>query len=111
MKLTCLKPRLPTASTSRLTGLVAAPPPRESAHQRGYGYKWRKARLVYLRKHPLCVFCEREGRVTEATVIDHKIPHGGNQTLFWDEGNWMALCKPCHDVTKAKIEHDMGYRG
>lgn len=24
-------------------------------------------------------------------------PHRGDQKLFWDESNWQALCKPCHD--------------
>lgn len=69
-------------------------PPRES---RGYTVKWRKARDVYLRKHPLCVKCFAEGRFVKATVVDHIIPHRGDQHLMWAESNWQALCKPCHD--------------
>lgn len=111
MKLTCLPPRLATASTSRFTGLVAVPPKRESAHKRGYDHRWQKARAIYLRAHPMCVFCQREGRVVEARIVDHIKPHGGNERLFWDENNWQGLCKPCHDSVKAKIEHDAGYRG
>ena len=30
-------------------------------------------------------------------LLDHIIPHRGDQKLFWDEGNWQALCKACHD--------------
>lgn len=39
-----------------------------------------------------------EGReAIKATVVDHIIPHRGNKDLFWDESNWQALCKKCHD--------------
>jgi 5-methylcytosine-specific restriction protein A len=30
-------------------------------------------------------------------VVDHIIPHRGDQYLFWDQENWQALCKDCHD--------------
>ena len=70
---------------------------RGSAAQRGYGAQWQKARLLFLASNPLCVHCDREGRVTAANVVDHVIPHRGNETLFWDEGNWQALCKTHHD--------------
>lgn len=105
MKLHCLPPRLATATTSRLTGLVAAPLPRESAHKRGYDHKWRKARERYLRAHPLCVFCESKGHVTAATVVDHIVPHNGNMKLFWDsENNWQGLCYHHHNSDKQRME-------
>ena len=68
------------------------------AATRGYGRQWRKAREAYLEAHPLCVECEKEGRYVKATVVDHIIPHRGNQLLFWDAGNWQSLCKHHHDV-------------
>ena len=111
MKLTCLPPRLRTAGTERLTGLVAAPQPRTSSASRGYGHKWRVARATWLRAHPLCVFCERAGYVTAATVVDHIVPHCGNMALFWLRTNWQGLCDTCHASVKAKLEHDAGYRG
>lgn len=37
------------------------------------------------------------GRYVRATVVDHIKPHRGDQRLFWDEDNWQALCKECHD--------------
>ena len=30
-------------------------------------------------------------------VVDHIIPHRGDQKLFWDQNNWQSLCKSCHD--------------
>ena len=67
------------------------------ANERGYDGKWRKARARFLRRNPLCAECRKEGRLTPAMVVDHVIPHRGNQALFWDEGNWQPLCKVCHD--------------
>ena len=64
---------------------------------RGYDARWRKARLAYLQRHPLCVECQKEGRLTPATVVDHIIPHRGDQKLFWDESNWQSLCAACHN--------------
>lgn len=73
---------------------------RGSARARGYDSRWERLRLRYLQHHPLCVMCRAQGRVEAATVVDHKIPHRGDQKLFWDEANWQALCKPHHDATK-----------
>lgn len=79
---------------------------RGNSTERGYTWEWRKYRLTYLRQHSLCVVCMSANRVTPATVVDHKIPHKGNQQLFWDATNHQALCKPCHDRKTAT--EDMG---
>lgn len=63
--------------------------------------RWRRLRVAFLERNPLCVYCEREGRITLANVVDHVIPHRGDSRLFWDSSNWQPLCKPCHDSTKA----------
>lgn len=68
-----------------------------SSPSRIYNRRWQKVRLVYLAAHPLCVACQAEGRVTAATVVDHRRPHRGDQVLFWDEDNWQGLCKDHHD--------------
>lgn len=75
---------------------------RPSASQRGYDYRWQRARKMYLRRNPLCVECLKEGRVTGATVVDHIIPHKGDYDLFWDENNWQALCEYHHNKKTAK---------
>ena len=72
-------------------------PDRPSAAKRGYGSKWQRLSKAYLRRHPLCVRCKAQGRFTAATVVDHIIPHRGDPHLMWDESNWQALCKSCHD--------------
>jgi 5-methylcytosine-specific restriction protein A len=75
---------------------------RPSAARRGYGPRWRRARAAYLARHPLCVPCESAGRLVAATVVDHVVPHRGDDRLFWDEDNWQGLCKRCHDGKTAR---------
>ena len=70
---------------------------RGGAAVRGYNSQWRDARKKYLRQHPLCVKCLAEKKLTPATVVDHIVPHRGDKSLFWDQSNWQALCKECHD--------------
>jgi 5-methylcytosine-specific restriction enzyme A len=75
---------------------------RQSAARRGYDSRWRKVRPCYLAKHPLCASCLGDGRLTAATVVDHVVPHRGDQDLFWNQGNWQGLCKRCHDAKTAR---------
>jgi 5-methylcytosine-specific restriction protein A len=75
---------------------------RPNAAARGYNSKWRRARLAFLAQHPLCLTCQARGRVVPATVVDHVVPHRGDQRLFWDEANWAAACKSCHDAKTAR---------
>jgi 5-methylcytosine-specific restriction protein A len=104
-RLQTLKPRVSTQG-SRLAVMQPGSwrTDKQTSAQRGYGYKWQKAREDYLAKHPLCVYCEREGRVTLATVVDHKVPHRGDMTLFWDRNNWQSLCATHHSRDKQREE-------
>ena len=69
-----------------------------------YGYKWQQARAAFLKLHPLCVRHEEMGEVVAATIVDHKVAHRGDLELFWDQSNWQALCKHCHDSWKQRLE-------
>lgn len=77
---------------------------KQSSSQRGYDSRWRKARHSYLSEHPLCVMCAAENRLAPATVVDHIVPHRGDQALFWDTKNWQSLCKWHHDSDKQRLE-------
>jgi 5-methylcytosine-specific restriction endonuclease McrA len=72
---------------------------RPSARERGYTSAWDKARAAFLEAHPTCATCG-----TPAAVVDHRIPHRGNHTLFWDRTNWQPLCTPCHSRAKQRLE-------
>jgi len=37
-------------------------------------------------------------------VVDHVIPHRGDEQLFWDIGNLQAVSKAYHDSDKRKLE-------
>lgn len=83
---------------------------RPSSGERGYNSRWQKARKRFLQLHPLCVRCQKEGRLVKATVVDHIKPHRGDPVLFWDESNWQSLCKPCHDKKTFQEDVNPEYR-
>lgn len=105
-KLQTLRPRLQNVSSRlKVVESVSWRSDKQTSAQRGYGYRWQKARERYLREHPLCVYCEREGKVTAASIVDHRIPHRGDMTLFWEEGNWQSLCTRHHNSDAQKKDH------
>lgn len=81
---------------------------RGTAHERGYTGAWQKARAGFLRSHPLCAAHATKGETVAALVVDHIVPHKGDRVLFWDYGNWQALCKPCHDYKTATQDGGFG---
>lgn len=67
--------------------------------------RWRKLRWqVLVRDMFQCQKCQRLETVTSQLVADHKVPHRGDEALFWDEANLWCLCKPCHDSAKQREE-------
>ena len=76
----------------------------KTSNERGYNYRWQKFRELYLKENPLCVFCENEGKIKEANVVDHIKPHKGDMDLFWDKDNMQPLCTFHHQSTKQAIE-------
>jgi 5-methylcytosine-specific restriction enzyme A len=70
---------------------------RGTAAERGYDARWRRYRVTYLAANPLCVVCQKEGRVTPATVVDHVQAHKGDPALMWDPANHRAVCAPHHN--------------
>lgn len=66
--------------------------------------RWRKASKLFLSNNPLCVFCERMGRLSSANLVDHIIPHENDYNKFWDQSNWQGLCYTCHSGIKRRID-------
>ena len=77
---------------------------RGSASQRLYGRAWRKASRAHLHASPLCRYCELDGRVTAASLVDHLYPHRGKRWLFWLRPYWVSSCAPCHSGFKQAVE-------
>ena len=75
--------------------------------------RWRELRIAYLREHPLCERCIREGKaagvpegyITPAIDVHHRVPVETAKTLqemerlAYDWNNLEALCIPCHSRT------------
>lgn len=72
--------------------------------QRLYQTKiWRGIRRQQLARHPLCAMCEKEGRLTPATVCDHIEPHKCDWIKFVN-GPFQSLCTDHHNTTKQQQE-------
>lgn len=113
-KLTNLKPQLTSLRPSVAympQGRVESDRFRNAQHWRKwYGTKrWRQLRWsVLLRDLFTCQMCGMlEGR-TSKLVADHKVPHRGDEGLFWDEGNLQTLCASCHSGAKQRAEQPGG---
>ena len=83
---------------------------RDAASKRLYGWQWQKAAKAFLQANPMCECPECKGVKRVATVVDHRIPHRGDVALFWDECNWQAMAKPCHDRKTASEDGGFGNR-
>ena len=64
--------------------------------------RWRETSKNFLKMNPYCCKCGNR-----ATVVDHIIPHRGNEDLFWNENNYQPLCDSCH---KTKTLREMAQR-
>ena len=73
---------------------------RDPNSNKRYGRAWKRIRDRYIKAHPLCEECERNGRIKPAEEVHHILPlskGGGNET-----SNLMALCKSCHSKITAE---------
>lgn len=78
----------------------------EPAYKRWYKTKrWQQLRwAVLVRCRFTCGMCGAIVSNSRNLVADHKRPHRGDEALFWDDANLWAVCKPCHDGEKQRIE-------
>jgi len=68
------------------------------------GRRWMAIRAGVLSESPLCVACQRAGRIRIADEVDHILPlHKGGTD---DTDNLQALCTECHaDKTARDAGH------
>jgi 5-methylcytosine-specific restriction protein A len=65
--------------------------------------RWRALRAEQLRIMPICEM-DHGFAVVAATVANHRIPHKGDEVLFFDPGNLQSVCKPHHDGVIQRTE-------
>jgi 5-methylcytosine-specific restriction protein A len=70
---------------------------RGTAAQRGYDRAWQRVRGAFLKAHPLCVECERRGKVRPAEVVHHLKPVEDFPELRLKWSNLEGLCRDCHE--------------
>lgn len=91
---------------------------RDPRYQRLLNSKqWKTLRIAYLRQHPLCERCIREGKaagvpegyIRSAVDVHHRTPVETAKTLAemerlcYDWHNLEALCIPCHSRTHKEM--------
>lgn len=82
---------------------------RGTAASRGYGGRWQRLRLMFLRANPLCAHCLEAGRVSAATDVDHVLARRNGGTDDWD--NLQPLCHSCHSRKTARENRGGERRG
>lgn len=114
-KLTTLKPRL-TAMAPRLGRLPGDEPARLRERDQNVAWRkwykterWRQLRkAVLLRDAYTCkqtgIICIGRYPADNSPVVDHKIPHRGDECMFWDIENLQTVSKAYHDSEKQKQE-------
>lgn len=85
-----------------------APKPRQQVSPRKLGYTtaWDKARAEFLKTHPRCECPVHKGKpdAPAAQMVDHKVPHKGDRTLFWSRSNWQAMTNSCHSTKTGRYD-------
>jgi 5-methylcytosine-specific restriction endonuclease McrA len=64
---------------------------------------WKQLRARHIAEHPICVECEKEGKIRPATVVDHRIPVDEDQTRSLDSVNLQSLCD-YHHIRKTNAD-------
>ena len=71
-----------------------------------YKPRWKALRAAQLHSEPLCVRC---GEV--AVICDHRVPHKGDESLFYNPSNLDSMCKRCHDSKTAREDSSFAKGG
>src|SRR5579859_6109624 len=65
---------------------------RGSSTERGYDADWRRFRLWFIARHPLCLDC----KIVATTDVHHILKLATHPALRLVEGNCLGLCSTCH---------------
>lgn len=72
--------------------------------------RWREMRRLHLLQEPLCRYHKERGMVVPAQVVDHVVPHRGDEQKFWC-GELQSLCHTCHSSAKQSEDSGKPLRG
>ena len=74
---------------------------RDPASSKRYGRSWKRIRDTYIKAHPLCEECQKQGKLTPAEEVHHKLPIKKDGSHSRD--NLMSLCRSCHNKIHAEL--------
>lgn len=97
---------------STTTRAAWAKPRREqSASARGYDAAWNALRKVFLSdpRNSVCARCFEQGSRTPTDIVDHIVPHRGDDRLRLDINNLQPLCHHHHASEKQRAERADGH--
>ena len=75
---------------------------RASNKNKKYGREWKRIRDRYVREHPVCELCLKEGKLTPTTEVHHIkfVEDGGGN----EASNLLALCHSHHEWIHKKFK-------
>ena len=73
-----------------------------------YGRSWKRVRNSYIKEHPFCEECFKDGKMVLAEEVHHILPvsRGGTNEV----SNLMALCQSCHTKMHIQFGDRKAYR-
>lgn len=76
--------------------------------------RWRRKQKAILRRdHYQCQLCKRYGRISEASIVHHKLELAEYPELAMDDDNLVSVCRKCHnklhDEKGAKVQQKRRY--
>lgn len=77
--------------------------------------RWRRKQKAILRRdHYQCQLCKRYGRISEASIVHHKLELAEYPELAMDDDNLVSVCRKCHnklhDEKGAKAQQKRRYK-
>lgn len=77
---------------------------KETGRAKGYDGDWEKYRWRFLHHNPQCYACGKLKKKGSRHCVDHIVAHKGKIELFWDEKNYITLCKTCHAIVTGRFD-------
>jgi 5-methylcytosine-specific restriction protein A len=74
---------------------------RDPTSNKRYGRAWKRIRDRYIKAHPLCEECQKQGKLTPVEEVHHIIPLSKGGTNKYS--NLMSLCQSCHTKTHMEL--------
>ncbi len=69
--------------------------------------RWKVMAKQQLAVEPCCRLCRSEGLLVQASIVDHVVPHRGDEQAFFNSANLQSLCRRHSNI---KTAHEVAQR-